>query len=347
MSNLITPMIQNLTDEYYCSSTQPLDQLQRRVPVIGDKALIDLINGVQVSRDVIRYRKNRGFLGQILDTVNGSNHQRQILLDGNLIAGQETLYLWVLEVTDSLRISQVGLQVTQQSLLETRQAVRQIKQRLVGQEKEVNKLIEGLSQLHKQLNVKFQDLEKRIHNLEVRVSANEDLDHIFTAWTAGQTYTKLPWAIQVALVAKEVFSSAVLTYELETGDTTRFRPLLVNKILSSYPDLPKQFFGLADLLDYTWKEMIPQDLALAHALLEVHTLPQQRLLNVPILFSLGKTLELATLPETARPYHPGQSAVALCRHQIETISRTTDTREFITAIIEETANDHLSIMLRG
>lgn len=347
MSNLTTPITQTLTDEYSRSSTDLLDQLQRRIPVIGDKALIDLINGVQVSRDIIRYRKNRSFLGQILETVNGSNHQRQILLDGNLIAGQETLYQWVLEVTDSLRVSQVGLQVTQQSLLETRQAVRQIKQRLVGQEKEFNQLIQSLSELHKQLNVKFQDLEKRIHNLEVRVTANEDLERIFTAWTAGQTYTKLPWAIQIALVAKEVFSSAVLTYELETGDITRFRPLLVNKILSSYPDLPKQFFGLADLLDHTWKGMTTQDCALAHGLLEVHSIPQQRLLNIPILFTLGKTLELAILPEDARPNRPGQSAVALCRSQIDTISRTTDTREFITAIIEETANDHLSIMLRG
>ncbi|MEA5536978.1 diguanylate cyclase regulator RdcB family protein [Crocosphaera sp. XPORK-15E] len=344
---LITPITQSLTNEFSRSSTDFLDQLQRRVPVVGDKALIDLINGVQVSQDIIRYRKNRGFLGQIFDKINGSNHQRQILLDGNLIAGQETLYQWVLEVTDSLRISQVALQVTQQSLLETRQAVRQIKQRLVGQEKEFNQLIQGLSQLHKQLNVKFQYLEKRIHNLEVRVTANEDLERIFTAWTAGQTYTKLPWTIQVALVAKEVFSSAVLTYELETGDTKRFRPLLVNKILSSFPDLPKQFFGLADVLDHTWQDMTTQDCALAHALLEVHSLPQQRLFNVPTLFSLGKTLELATLPEDARPNRPGQSAVALCRSQINAISRTTDTREFITTIIEETANDHLFIMLRG
>ncbi len=347
MSNPTTPIIQNLTDEYNRSSTQQLDQLQRRVPVIGDKALIDLINGVQVSRDIIRYRKSRGFLGQILDTVNGSNHQRQILLDGNLIAGQETLHQWVLELTDSLRISQVGLQITQQSLLKTHQAFREIKQRIVGQEKEVHALIQCFSELQKQLHVKFQDLENRIHRLEIRVSANEDLERIFTAWTAGQTYTKLPWAIQVALVAKEVFSSAVLTYELETGDTTRFRPLLVNKILSSYPELPKQFFGLADLLDHTWKDMTPHDCALVHALLEVHSLPQQRLLNVPTLFSLGKTLELANLPEEAIPNHPGQIAVALCRRQIDSISRTTDTREFITAIIEETANDHLSIMLRG
>lgn len=42
-------------------STRRLEKLQRRVPVVGDKALIDLINGIQVSKDIIRYRKRRGF----------------------------------------------------------------------------------------------------------------------------------------------------------------------------------------------------------------------------------------------------------------------------------------------
>ena len=45
------------------NSTLRLEELQRRVPVAGDKALIDLLNGIQVSKDIIRYRKNRGFFG--------------------------------------------------------------------------------------------------------------------------------------------------------------------------------------------------------------------------------------------------------------------------------------------
>ena len=72
-----------------------------------------------------------------------------------------------------------------------------------------------------------------MHQLEIRVAANEDLDRIITAWSAGKTYNNLPWVIQVALLAKEVFSSAVIIYELETGDTLRFRELLVNKIIAT------------------------------------------------------------------------------------------------------------------
>lgn len=328
-------------------STSRLEELQRRVPVVGDKALINLVNGIHVSKDIIRYRKNRGFFGQLLDTLDGSDRKRQILLDGNLIAGQEALYHWVLELSDSLRISQLGLQVTQQSLLETREAIRRLKQRTEKQDNAMLRLIEVVSQLHQQLGTRLDALEARVRHLEVRVAANEDLDRIVTAWAAEQTYTNLPWAVQVALLAREVFSSSVATYELETGDTTRYRSLLVNKILSTSKQLPKSFFGLADLLDHSWVEMAEGDRNLSAALLEIRSIPQPRLHNTPLLFALGTTLELATLPEDARPSKPGRSAIALCRAQIDTISRTTDAREFISALLEETANDCVDILSRS
>jgi len=55
-------------------------------------------------------------------------------------------------------------------------------------------------------------------------------------------------------------------------------------------------------------------------------------------------LELATLPEEAKVSKPASSAIALCRAQIAPISRTTDVKEFITTVVEETANDCLAIM---
>ncbi len=57
----------------YSKSTSRLEELQRRVPIVGDKGLIDLVNGIHVSKDIIRYRKNRGFFGQLIDTLDGSD----------------------------------------------------------------------------------------------------------------------------------------------------------------------------------------------------------------------------------------------------------------------------------
>lgn len=345
-------------------STRRLEEIQRRVPVVGDKALIDLVNGIQVSKDLIRYRKSRGFFGRLIDTLDGSEcaertlreRKRQMLLDGNLIAGQEALSQWVLELSDSLRISQVALEVTQNSLLEARDAIRSQKQRLLIQEEALLALSKQFDQLAQQVGTRLNQLEARVRKLEVRVAANEDLDQIVTAWAAEQTYTHLPWAVQVALLAREVFSSSVATYELETGDTKRFRPLLTNKILAASKQMPKNFFGLADLLDRSWAETTNNNSPLSGdsfasrdltaAMLEIRSVPPQRLQNTPILFALGTTLELATLPEEARPSKPAQCAIALCRAQIDSISRTTDAREFVTAVVEETANDCLAMMLR-
>ncbi|HLP92075.1 MAG TPA: diguanylate cyclase regulator RdcB family protein [Nostocaceae cyanobacterium] len=325
-------------------STQTLEQLQKRVPVVGDKAIIDLINGIQVNKDIIRYRKNRGWFGNLIAKLDGSDNKRQLLLEGNLIAGQEALYQWVLELTDSLKISQVALEITQNSLLEARDAIRHQKQRLQTQENAIIKLSEQLNQLAEQVGARLNNLESRVRKLEVRVAANEDLDHIITAWAAGQTYTKLPWAVQVALLAREVFSSSVILYELETGDKERYRQLLVNKILAHNKELPSSFFGLGDLLDQSWAAMTNDDRELTAGLLEIRSIPQTRLTNIPYLFVIGTTLELATLPAEVRPSKPAQSAIYLCRSQIDTISRTTDAREFITTIVEETANDCLTIM---
>lgn len=317
-------------------STRQLAQLQQRVPVVGDKALIDLVNGIQVNRDVIRYR-HRGLLNQ----MDRGDRDRQILLDGNLLAGQEALQQWVLELSDSLRISQVALEVTQQSLLEARHAIRTHQQRFQGHQEAIAALTQHLGQIAQQVAQKLNQLEERVRTLEVRMAAHEDFSRIMTAWTAAQTYSDLPWAVQVALLAREVFSSTVALYERETGNF-QFRSLLVNKILANSAQLPQSFFGLAELLEFTWTAMSSADRSLAATLLEVRSVPQQRLFSTPILFTLGTTLELANLPEGSRPGKPAHSAIALCRAQIDSIFRTTDARELVTAIVEETADQCLS-----
>lgn len=47
-----------------------------------------------------------------------------------------------------------------------------------------------------------------------------------------------------------------------------------------------------------------------------------------------------------RPACPGKNAVTLCQTYIDNISHTSDAQEFITAVVEETANDCLAIVGR-
>ncbi|RCJ14713.1 hypothetical protein A6S26_11165 [Nostoc sp. ATCC 43529] len=277
--------------------------------------------------------------------MDGSDNKRRLLLDGNLIAGQEALHQWIEELVDKLQISQAALKVTQNSLLEARNAIRNLQQRGQIQEEALIQLSNQLYSLAQQVGIQITNLEARVRQLEVRVAANEDLDKIVTAWLAGQTYTHLPWVMQVALLAREVFSSSVLMYELETKDTKVYRQSLINKIIASSKEISPHGDSLGDLLDRSWKQTKNNDdLKLLAGLLEVRSLPMQRVVNTPYLFVIGTTLELATLPEDVRPLQPGRSAIALCRSQIDTIDRTTDASRFVTAVVEETANDCLAMI---
>lgn len=321
-------------------STQKLEEIQRRVPIVGDKAIIDLINGIQVNKDIILYRKNRGWFGNLISQLDGSDNNRQILLDGNLIAGQEALYQWVWEITESLKISQTALQITQTSLLEARNVIRNQQTRGNIQEDAINQLCQQVYQL-----------TERVDKVEAEIRAAKDYRRIVSNWTGGRTYTRLPFALQIILLTREVFSSYVLMDELERKNKNEqnfYRELLVNDILthnSNRQQLPETtFFGLSDLLDQSWAAMTNEDRELTAGLLEIRSIPQHRLSNIPHLFVIGTTLELATLPEQARPNKPAQCAIALCNNQIDSISRTTDAREFITAVVEETANDCLAML---
>ncbi|NUN65087.1 hypothetical protein HCU40_10055 [Pseudanabaena biceps] len=56
---------------------QSLQDLQQQVPIISDKVLVDLVNGIQVNDDLIRFRQNRDFIGRLFDGVTGSDRDRQ------------------------------------------------------------------------------------------------------------------------------------------------------------------------------------------------------------------------------------------------------------------------------
>lgn len=325
----------------------PLRNLQQRIPVVGDKALVDLVNGISVSNDIVRYRNRRSFLTKLVDDLTGKSDKLQWLLDANLVTGQSTLHQWVLELCDSLQISHVALRATQESLLEARSAIRRQHERLCQHESKFQDLSRQIEQLESTVGRRLDDQEKRLQRLEVRLAARDDFERIFAAWASGLTYSNLSWVIQIVLLAREVFSSTVISYELESGDINLFRQLLINKIIAESRQMPRSFFGLAELLDQTWEDMNSADRGLIAGLLEVRSVAQQRIQNTPYLFAVGTSLELAVLPNDARPTQPAQCAIELCRSQIDLISYATDTRSFVTQIVEETANDCRAIMLGG
>ncbi|NEQ34848.1 MAG: hypothetical protein F6K40_00385 [Okeania sp. SIO3I5] len=326
---------------------ESFERLQRRVPLVSDKTLLALVNGIQISRGLVSYRKSQGFFGKLLDNLTGSDFKRQMLLEGNLVAGQEALHNWILELTDSVNISKVALYTTQNSLLEARNAIRNHRQELLNNQQQLIAFGEKFNQLATEVHGRVNELESRIKKLEIKSAARDDFERIFSSWSAKQTYTKLPWVFQVVFLVREVFSSSVAIYEIESGDTEYFRDLLGNKIIAESKDLPDHFFDLHQLYDQGWQQLQSTDLELTMGLLETRFLPRERLVEMPYYFTLGTTLELASLPEQVRPEKPAECAIEICRSQINRLDYTTDVRDFVRQNVQEIANDSITILSRS
>ncbi|NET28164.1 diguanylate cyclase regulator RdcB family protein [Okeania sp. SIO1I7] len=326
---------------------ESFERLQRRVPLVSDKTLVDLVNGIQISRGLVNYRKSQGFFGKLLDNLTGSDFKRQMLLEGNLVAGQEALHKWVLELTDSVTVSKVALYTTQTSLLEARNAIINHRQELLDHQQKLIAFGEEFNQLVKEIHGRVDQLESRLKKLEIKSAAKDDFDRIFSSWSAKETYTQLPWVFQVVFLVRQVFSSSVAIYEIESGDTEYFRDLLGNKIIAESQHLPDNFFDLYQLYDLAWQQLQSTDLDLAMGLLEIRSLPRERLVEMPYHFTLGTTLELASLPGQVRPEKPAESAIEICRSQVTKLDYTTDIRDFVRQNIQEIANDSITILSRS
>ena len=328
-----------LPSEELSEFTRQLQSLQRRVPVVADKALINLVNGIQISSEAVRYRKSQGFFGRLMDQFSGRDRQRGLLVEGNLISGQAALHQWTLELSNSLEVSRVGLAVTQKSLEITQQSLLEARNVIRNQKENIDELKQFISNLS-------QSFEVSIRQLEVRMSAKEDFDKIVKAWVAGRTYSNLPWAVQIVLLAREIFSSSISTYELQSGNL-QYRQRLIDELNAEirHRNVPKQFDGFGDLLDRTWTLIQDQeDQSLSASLLETRSVQFQQIMNIPLLFTIGTTFELFMVPLAARPKSPGHCAIELCRTQISDIPNLYTPQEFIEAIVDETANYCLSVI---
>jgi NTE family protein len=317
---------------------QRLAELQRSLPGVADRALVDLVNGLQVDGDVLRFRRQRGLLGRVLDGVTGADRARALLVQENLAAGQHALLDWVRELTGAVSLTQVGLMAAQESLLEARWAVRGLGERVGGVE-------DALAALGAHLEDRVDALQAEVWRLRGRVEAEAELDRRVAAWASGRTYPGLPWVVAAALLAREVFSGAVGAYEAHAGDGGAFREHLVDRVLAHVR--PRDgFFALADVLDGAGRELTGEAGALAPDLLDTRALPWRRTRAMPNLFALGTALELATLPAEVRPPRPGSVALALCGARVAALPRTSDPRSLLTAIVDETADDCAALLAR-
>lgn len=300
-----------------------IEGIKKRFPLFSSKVLIDLVNGIDVSKEIIHYRKNSGLGRVFIDKLAGNNQKRQELLNGNLVEGHSALFQWLLELSRDNTISHTALQYTQKKLLETRDTIAEAKSEIKDFRQELDKLANTF--------------QTKLDNFETYIKYED----IIREWKVGNIYNNTPWAMQVALLAQELFTLCT-NYQMQDSVWKEYSQRLINDFLiETKKDFPEHFFSLQTLLELSLEEMKKSsEVHLVAWLLEIKPLIETDFAIRPYLFAIAKTLQLATLQD--EQVNPAQEALNITR-ELTFIPSAIDIKVFVEAVVNETLDKYLAI----
>lgn len=126
-----------------------LEDLLEKIPVLQDKHIVDLVNGLEVVKDHIRVRErsNNSFFQRMVDAFSGKSALRQKQIDQNLSTGFESAVVWLEHLQAQQIRSDRALAHVTYKLTETRAGVQKLALRHLELENEVNLLCERMGEL--------------------------------------------------------------------------------------------------------------------------------------------------------------------------------------------------------
>jgi len=307
------------------------------VPIISDKLLIDLVNGIQVNKELIDFRAKQGFLSKLLDTVFGNSDTRQNLIDANFTAISESIKEYIYRILHDLTISNTAIAITQKKLIETRDTLR-------SHQRE----IDSLNDLYSELNSRLNAYEQRVKNLEsqvYRLEVIQNIDRIITAWESKRTYQRFHPILQLVFLIFELCDFCIIQYECKTG-SVELRQYSIDRLVKSsdfLPDFPVSVIDIYNTLNVKQNKDAEFQYQLAYSLLEVRSSPINRYAKQPYLFMLGTTLELNQILPS-----PAKTAFEIYKRNLsDKFFLTVDRRQFIETMFREVIDDRMYLINGG
>jgi hypothetical protein len=193
---------------------------------------------------------------------------------------------------------------------------------------------------------------KNIDNNRKAINAEVNYNDIIAEWRnlEKNKYIKFPWLIQVLVLARYIFSSAVSLKD----DNSNYRERLINDIQNDIPNnkLPDHFFSLSKLLDVSISPIInnPSNRERETISYSIINVPQQEdwkstfesWKNTPNLFVIGATL-ISAIQGNANIQDTSDKAISFCDSKNIFVSSETTKNHFITTVVDETATHYKAI----
>lgn len=166
------------------------------IDCLKDKAIVDLVNGLDVSRDHQKVIDSQGFLSRVANGFSGKNQKRQGEVNKVLTEGLESTVSWLTELTESVTTSNLAIQ-------KVNERVDNLSNQLVNLTGNYLSTRSKLQQLSEFTSERLSILESDILNLRLEVKAKTQLDLVFSKWAAGEWH-QLPVANRCFITLEEL-----------------------------------------------------------------------------------------------------------------------------------------------
>ena len=225
-------------------------ELHRRHPHLSTKAMVDLINGIDVVRDHLRVaeKTNAKFSRRFLAAITGETQARMTRVSAILLEGQEATTDWLKDIEAGLAKNRLATTIVANNL-------HALKRRLDRSDNATSELRETLRVATTRFEQKIEALEGRMLLSEQRDAAELQRDVIFARWSNANCFNYPPIAVSLS-IASDLWWGELGSYvRAETSAKQRSDFLEITLLRMA------ELVALAG--DTTTKRLFPRDAVLA------------------------------------------------------------------------------------
>ncbi len=193
----------DITPEYFT-------KLKERHPYIGEKLILDLVNGINVvARDLNNSAKGKEKgLSRVWDRISGSSKKRQNIINENVIEGLNSVSKWLIEHNKHIGRVDQRIKDVADELYNTQDEILKFYKEF----KEVDLKVEVLEEFRKSATNRFNTIENRL----IRVEAHQHIDReIIKIGTLN-----LPIELEIFTILDNLVSGEAGLYYFQEENTT-------------------------------------------------------------------------------------------------------------------------------
>lgn len=198
------------------------------LPMLTDKFVVDLVNGIHVVNDHVHEQKQRtGIFSRLLDSYTGSSATRQADINANIAKSLESSLEWLTELSESLAQSNY--------------AIARVNDRLNDLKHDIAKIADYSADTLQLLNALSANMTERCDQIEHEVARIDfiqrvqlNMDDVFAKWDAGK-YQHLSLASRCYAALEELYWGAFGDFyrnNAHSPDMQRFAEIAKNKVIS-------------------------------------------------------------------------------------------------------------------